>query len=487
MPSILLPLISYQEFIDEPIRKQLTTLVGGDINYINTAGNKLTRSTGIDLINADDAKVVISENPVHESGMANNVTGHNIRHTIIEDDSIGFVVKLADVEKRYLTTVTKRFTTRADAIWWINRMAVDIREGVNNKSTNIMISPCIPNTIINLLEHLRKLKERRGEEDRDFMNYLLWCSIDTLSMDTNSTNSTVAITFPEVVIDAVVSFPSEIPTPTLEDGKYIIDFEFTTILKVPVSVTVKYPYFVGGIPLPKELIDTTVDVNSDPQLATDGGALNSLLGFDTNYNSDIRNYCYQLPAYESYTLDLKLLRLSPIFQIRIAASMEKPRLIANLNDLFNGTIGGFILDPEILRYIVEFKDGVTYIGKSAVNVILYKNNIMVTNSRMYIDDHLCLMCKDELDMLGDYHLLITTGYQTAEMPLVIFETLSNYPLLINKLIKHTNPLLPYESLPDSPVVTVPIYKPLFNSILRLSNAPIGPVCANVLILNTKWA
>ncbi len=483
MPSIQLPLISYEELISEPIKKQIGARIGGDINYVNSAGNKLTNSDGIDLSNEEEAKLVISEEDWVDSTYANNLTAANTRYCLIEDKDINLSVKLADMDKEFIINITKRFATRADAIWWRNSIIGNLRDGTSNTVADINISPCIPNNILTLIEECRLRKKKRGREDRSFMEYLLGISRDTISLDTNSTKSNVAVNFPEKLDNLIFSLPSTPPNPVLEEGKYILELEIKTIIRIPTAVVLTYPNFIGGYLLPKEMVDMTVDVNMDPEHNAEGPR-EILLDFKGRSRAHYKPYCYQLPAFEYYKFPMSKWNLSPIFQIRVSADKKDPHLVANINDLFKGPISGYSLDPELLRYIVEHRTEVTNPNNTIISVILMKGGIMVTPNLVYLDEYLNLRTKYELDSIGDYHLVIATPMQTASVPVHMIDTVEEYPDLLNKLIKHTNPAVYTSKLPQPTKVTTEVYRKVFDDLLK------GPkmtsaITANTLVVNAN--
>lgn len=577
MPIIQLPMISYEELVSEPIKRQILDFIGGKINYINSSGNKLTADAEyIDLANEDDATVTITEDDWIANYGSNNVTATNIRYPIISDPSIGFEIKAADTEKEYTINVSKVFPTRSDAVWWRNQLISKIRDGATNGTNDIYITVCPPSSIINMIEALRLRKAARNSEDRSFMEYLMGIAASNLSIDTNSTKNSAALMFPEKLREVVFSFPTDLPKAVLEDGKYRMEFDIRTILKTPNVLTMRYPNFIGDTMIPKEYVDLSIDVNSeaDESLDTSGYELDTLLTFKGTTAPDIRRYCYQLPSFESYTFPLRNWGLSGIFQIRVSCGLDDRRLVLNLNELFSGPIEGFELDSGLLDYMVSNREGLTSPNDTAVGVILVKDHTMVSHYLLYVDEYMCLRSKYDLDPLGDYHLVITTPYQTAAISENIFDTVEDFPNLVNKLIQHTNPGLPKDTLPVTedkhsnghnnkptddtsntdgggespsgpsdgsdtgvdtdgdgnpisqvnppisdpyhpkvphnpndpgdpdyqyrpvtPVVVEPvstidktykdIYRPIFNDILN-NGKVIGPICANTLIVNTKY-
>lgn len=481
MPTIQSPLISYEETVSEPIKVQILSLIDDNINYINSSGNKLTNSDGISLTNANESTVVINEIETGHSGLTNTVTNSSSRYSIIYDNEIGLDIKVADVEKEFKISISKRFHTRGEAIWWRNSIIGNMRDGTTNRTTAIAVSPCISNRILTLIELCRTLKVRRDREDRDFMEYLLGISVDTISIDTNSDSSSVAVLFPEAMDGVVFSLPSEVPNVTVDDGDYIMEVEASTTLKVPTSVIVKYPTFIGGKRLPREMLDLSMNVNDDEAYNSRCGILENLLTFKGTEVSAYRDYCYQLPSYECYMFPFKSWNLAPIFQIRVSGELNNPRHVVNLKDLFVGDIGGITLDPLILEYFIANRDIILSPVNSAVSIVLIKDGDRITSNRLYVDGDMNLRTVYDIDMLGDYHLAITTMLQTATIPEKTFETVREHPELVNRLIKHTNPEIPFDSLPDVEEATTYEYRPIFDDILGRSDI-IGPITANVLVI-----
>ena len=483
MPSIQLPLVSYEELVSEPIKKQILKLIDKDINYVNSAGNKLTISDGISLSNEEESRVIINETDYGDSGLSNNVTAANNRHCIILDKDIGLYAKFADVSKQFIINVSRRFATRGEAMWWKNSMLGNIRDSTSNTTVDVAISPCIPNKVLTVMEACRKLKAVRDDTTPDIMGYLREISMDTLTIDTNRIKSALAIMYPELLSNLVFSLPTEELTPEYRDGKYTIDFDITTIIKVPVAVVLTYPNFVGGLQMPKSMLSITSNNNTDANYRSDGTVLADLISFTGRQVSHYRRYCYQLPSFESYFFPFSKWGLSPIFQIRIGVEKTDKRLIVNLNDLFVGPIGGYQLDPLLLEYLVANRERISTTSEVAVGVVLMKGKDRVIREQLYIDDHMNLRSTYDLDLLGDYHLVLTTPLQTATISENVLETLADMPVLLNRLIKHTNTMVTYSALPDTPVATTEIYRPVFDEILQLKYIT-SALTANVLVVKT---
>lgn len=486
MAMFQLPLISYEELVSEPIKLQLCKLIGDEVNYVGSSGNKQTNSDGVELVNENIPTVVITERDWNSTYNSNNLYLYNHRYSIIQDETIGLDIKFFDIDKEYQIAVSCKFPTRADAIWWRNNILSNIRNGFSTYTSDLYLSPCIPNKILDLIEQCRLIKVARTVESREFMDYLLGISVETISIDTNSIHNAVAVTFPEKLEKVTLTPPSEVPEPVLDNGKYTLEMEFGLITKVPSGITVKYPIFIGGVMLPKEYVDLTQDSNDDSDVTyfTSGEALDTLIQNDLYVTPEYRSYCYQIPKIENYRFPMKEWGTAPIFQIRIGVDLNDPRLVVNLNDLFNTTIGGYELDTDMLQYFVENKDRILYRSRSAVSVILVKDNGAVNPDLLYIDSGLVLRSKYNLDLVGDYHLVITTHRDTTKLPVDAFETLYKFPTLLNKLIKLTHPKVDYTKLPDVELATITTYRSIFDSI-RPSKTITGPITANVLCVNTK--
>lgn len=486
MPTVQLPLVSFEELISEPIKRQIIARIGGDVHYINSTGNKLTNSDGIDLDNKDEARVTISEGDFEDSAISNTLTSLSYRHVVMEDKEIGLSLKFADIDREYTISISKRFSTRGEAIAWRNKLMGNLRDGTFNQTTDIAVAPCISNKVLTVVDECRKRKVLATGENVDFVPYLLDISIDTISMDTNAIGSDVAITFPELMENLVFSLPSRMPEPSLDSGKYLLDFDIQTIIKVPVSSLLTYPNFVGGKRLPKLLVDTSIDVNMDVANRGSGSVLAGLVNWQGETTSHYRKYCYQLPAFEDYQFPFRKWGLTPLFQLRTAPSPEDTRLIINLNDIFNVSLAGYSIDPSILDYMVENKEVAAKPNDAAVAVVLMKGGDMVTPNLLYVDDYMCLRAKYDLDPLGDYHLVLVTHDSIVSMSENIFNTVKESQPLLNRLIKHCHPEVNYDALPTDSVVTIEKYRPIFEEIEK-NKGITNSVTANVLVVNTKYA
>lgn len=457
MPTIQLPLMSYEELVSEPIRKQILSLISGKTNYIDSSGAKKADANKISLINEAESTVTINEDDWIDNYLNSNITALNDRYDLMSDETIGLSLKVADVTKELTINVSRRFPTRGDAIWWRNSMLGRLRDGMRTSAHDIHVAPCIPNNVLTVVEECRTRKATRNAESRGFMEYLLAISTTNISIDTNSTRGAVAISFPEVIKNVQFTYPAEAPKPILDNGEYVLEVEIKTIIKIPSALTLQYPNFIGGIQMPKTMVDTTLDVNapfSDETLDTSGYSLDTLLTFNGGVNPDYKRYCYQLPSFESYTFPFERWQLSPIFQTRVDSELDNPRLVLNINDLFSKEFEslGFKLDPILLDYIIANRDSVCNPSRGVFSIVLLRNYEMMSSQYLYIDDKLNLMAMYDLDPIGNYHLCLVTPIQTAKISLDELPKAKHFPKLINSLIKHTNPSYPVEKLPIVDIV-----------------------------------
>lgn len=353
-------------------------LINGEAENVKLLGSSGDDKKGTDL-NTDmkltDKVYVISEIEPSNFNTGYGASPHMpMTPSIWRDDDVGLRITPVYRGRTVAMDINKHFTTRQDAINFINNVESVLDQQVGPMSVDINIHHPIPEGILQLLLECHELLVKANATDLGFKDYFYKQARAPLHRVTNPifNNPMMVVSRRIEGTEILYSSPFMARTKKGSDqlGKWEVSLRYTFEWQEHVSWTVNYPAMVYQQPIDMKWVPEVSEKVSREQSDNTFHDL-SFMNAIQKKNLSHLPYYHKFPDFDPWTPPQDSW-LSATIQAMVVLKDVENQLVCDFNELPN-----FNWDLKYLTFIKKYHHRMLHLNSSLMHIRLYTDNIPV--------------------------------------------------------------------------------------------------------------
>lgn len=367
---------------------------------------------------------------------------------IWENPAIPAKLNLARYQTKFELTLKYTAPSKAAVNNWIN--LYHSRSGMGHAQINVPVSyeVMVPNIIPSVLKAIYTNWDNSnpGTSFETFLDNGFDVPYHIQQAPNNPNSRTLVLT--ETLENVGVPIPGEQPIASIISGNaWEAELTLEFDLLIPAMFLFKYSPYVAGNWLPDWCVDKSLNRNKVYRRGyANGQQADIIMGYllDKEQVPLYRKNAYIYPPFDTVDVDTSKYKVNPVLQVRISVDPINPRYIVNLITLAEDL--GITLHPDLIEFLRSRGPMAWITGTSMFSIGVARDGVLVTPK--YTIDAVGNVISDyDLDVNGNYHLLISVTSDFQSLNNSESEEAFKYGDLFNAAVIYNNPGLNPNLLP----------------------------------------
>lgn len=410
-------------------------------------GSTLGSDSSTRTVNTDNAvRIEITEDYNNTDYTSGSYPDFNTP-AIFVDNAMGVKIRTLYMPVWYDISATLRFNSISKAKSWVQRHSIATRLGRTALEHKFTGSYPIHKTVLLLLSELHHKGSvnandlgtvRAWLESHMTPRYVIVAAQDGVkkgSMISDShANATGGFSF-DTTPD---------PISKIDANSYQVELTYRVRLEKPAHIYATYPLMAYNTPLDEAFVTrdhraSHLDDEANPRS-------NRAVVLAEHFTQHIEYFTgalgFPIPYYDDWNPGVRSPATAPILRMQMLVSPADLRDVLNLRNL--GGVGNNVdiieVNASLLDFIANDPTSAISIYGSPINVCLYKGNDPLITEMITLDSDLNLRTVEDMDIRGNYHLMISLMYDMRPMWESSKEALRRNPTLF---IAYCDALYPF--------------------------------------------
>lgn len=458
MPNILIPIPSVSQTVSRPVYidmiqqvQKLTNIDSktkifypGDIQKMQTQGSGIDSDERFAIFNSDRYTFIEVEDNFDENALATTAVERSEHPPVFIDAKLGVEVKPVYATTSVTINFNYRCPSKSEALRWRDEARTRVSKMMELNLHKVSYHYQLPIDVIIILQEIHKKREAFLPHGQDFTEYVTSFADARLTLTGNivGEHERLAIAETQTRIQGMYTWDA-LPEKAQRDdvtGTWSISFGYKFSFEKPIEVHIRYPIMVHNQlldPLFIEFTDKAYDTDKD--IKNFSKSFHAMHAFEMGTvmaNRADKDYIIRIPGYDDYLIpDVR--RGTGTVLIALTEIDLNKRSIVNLREL-----GDYTIDPDILDFIANSEyPYIVKSYKSILNLSLYRNGFLASDSVMTCDSTLNLVATADLDLRNQHRVRLGICVDITLLDTRALTRLKAYPKAMVKIIGSMNELL----------------------------------------------
>ena len=363
---------------------------------------------------------------------------------IFLDEALGIYIKPVRSPTDVIVTFKYKARDRNVAMRWRNEIRTKTAKNREINMHDINYSWHLPETYIDALYTIWKLRNSIGSYNDTFETWFYKCASDQITIVSNlaGKGEILAIAEKQVGIQGLYDFEGVPDRPEKEGdvGMWVVSFTYKFKYDKPINTVFNYPLVVHQqlLPEPYRLQTPPYSLQAQWLRYSASGLDFSYFQADNQTIKAIANRGLDIPAFDTFYPGSILSYSLRIFSVLTNITPDNQTSLFNLSDL-----GDFNLDQDILDFIrlSEFSY-ITQTYQSILQLNLYEGTYIKDPSLITVDSTLNVSATTALDLRKVYHVRLSMVCNLSLLTSAAIARLKAYPIALAKIVSAINQSLP---------------------------------------------